>query len=143
MKGRTAAENLNLPRRAVRLLEQWLDHSQMLRGFLPAGQRGRLWIGLSRRGHVTVAAGPVDRNVVRPWLARHEVLDADGRPLRLHRSRIRTTHESMRDKSIWRGSSRATVDPNHGPQVEGDFTHHLCVRTGRPASLPVGTSWTV
>ena len=127
VKGRTAAESLNLPRRAVRLLEQWLDHSQLLRGFLAAGHRGRLWIGLSRRGHVTVAAGPVDRNVVRPWLARHEVLGTDGRPLRLHRSRIRTTHESMRDKSIWRGSSRATVDPNHGPQVEGD--HYLTATT--------------
>jgi hypothetical protein len=120
VKGRTAAESLNLPRRAVRLLEQWLDHSRLLRGFLPSGQNEQLWIGLSRPGHVTVAAGPVDRNVVRPWLARHGVLDADGRPLRLHRSRIRTTHLAMRDKSIWRGSSRATADPNHGPQVEGD-----------------------
>jgi hypothetical protein len=127
VKGRTAGESLNLPRRAVRLLEQWLDHSQLLRGFLAAGQREQLWAGLSRPGHVTVAAGPVDRNVVRPWLARHDVLGADGQPLRLHRSRIRTTHESMRDKSIWRGSSRATVDPNHGPQVEGD--HYLTATT--------------
>jgi hypothetical protein len=121
VKGRTAAESLNLPRRAVRLLEQWLDHSGLLRGFLPAGQREQLWIGLSRRGHVTVAVGPVHRNVVRPWLARHKILDDGGRPLRLHRSRIRTTHLAMRDKSIWRGSSRATVDPGHGPQVEGDL----------------------
>jgi hypothetical protein len=127
VKGRTAAESLNLPRRAVRLLEQWLDHSRLLRGFLPAGQREQLWIGLSRRGHVTVAVGPVHRNVVRPWLARHKILDAGGRPLRLHRSRIRTTHLAMRDKSIWRGSSRATVDPGHGPQVEGD--HYLTATT--------------
>ena len=32
VKGRTAAESLNLPRRAVRLLEQWLAHSELLRG---------------------------------------------------------------------------------------------------------------
>jgi len=127
VKGRTAAETLNLPRRAARLLEQWLDHSQLLRGFLPAGQRGQLWIRLSRPGHVTVAAGPVDRNSVRPWLARHEILDTDGRPLRLHRSRIRTTHAATRDTSSWRGSSRATVDPNHQAQVEGD--HYLSATT--------------
>ncbi len=127
VKGRTAAETLNLPRRAVRLLEQWLDHSQLLRGFLPSAQRGQLWIGLSQRGHVTVATGPVDRNVVRPWLARRAVLDTEGRPLKLHRSRIRTTHAAMRDKNAWRGSSRATVDPSHGPQVEGD--HYLTATT--------------
>ncbi len=38
---------------------------------------------------------------------------ADGRPLKIHRSRIRTTHEAMRDKSAWTGSGRATIDPNH------------------------------
>ena len=32
IKGRTAAESLNLPRRPVRLLEQWLAHSALLRG---------------------------------------------------------------------------------------------------------------
>ena len=31
VKRRTAAESLNLPRRAVRLLEQWLGHSALLR----------------------------------------------------------------------------------------------------------------
>ena len=37
--------------------------------------------------------------------------------LKIHRHRIRTTHESMRDKRAWRGSGRATIDPNHSPQV--------------------------
>ena len=36
VKGRTAAESLTLPRRAVRLLEQWLEHSA-----LAAGARSR------------------------------------------------------------------------------------------------------
>jgi len=69
VKGRTAAESLTLPRPAVRLLERWLEHSSLLRGFLPAPQRRQLWLGVTRRGHTTVAAGPVHRNVVRPWLA--------------------------------------------------------------------------
>ena len=36
VKGRTAAESLNLPRRAVRLLEQWLAHSALLRSLRSA-----------------------------------------------------------------------------------------------------------
>ncbi|MFB7560695.1 hypothetical protein [Streptomyces brevispora] len=51
----------------------------------------------------------------------------DGRPLKIHRSRIRTTHEAMRDKSTWTGSGRATIDPNHTPAVEGD--HYLTAAT--------------
>jgi hypothetical protein len=127
VKGRTAAESLTLPRPAVRLLERWLEHSSLLRGFLPAPQRRQLWLGVTRRGHTTVAAGPVHRNVVRPWLARHGVLGEDGHPLRLHRHRIRTTHQSMRDRSGWRGSGRAMIDPNHSPRVEGD--HYLTATT--------------
>ena len=127
VKGRTAAESLHLPRRAMRLLEQWLDHSQLLRGFTPPGQRDQLWIGVTQRGHSTITAGRIDRNVVRAWLERHAVFGDDGRPLKLHRSRIRTTHQAMRDKTLWRGSSRAMIDPNHSPQVEGD--HYLSATT--------------
>jgi hypothetical protein len=127
VKGRTAAESLILPKPAVRLLEQWLDHSRLLRGFLPPSEGRQLWVGITRRGHTTVAAGRVHRNVIRPWLARNDVLGADGRPLTLHRHRIRTTHQSMRDKTAWRGSRRATIDPNHTPRVEGD--HYLTATT--------------
>ena len=52
---------------------------------------------------------------------------SDGQPLKLHRHRIRTTHQSMRDKTTWKGSGRATIDPNHSPQVEGD--HYLTATT--------------
>ncbi len=127
MKGRTAAESLTLSRRAVRLLEQWLDHSQLLRNFVPAPGRDQLWLGVRQRGCTAVAAGPVHRNVVRRWLARNGVVDEHGRTLTLHRHRLRTTHESMRDKRAWRGSGRATIDPNHSPQVEGD--HYLTAAT--------------
>ena len=44
VKRRTAAESLNLPRRAVRLLEQWLGHSALLRGHAgPATGNGSGW----------------------------------------------------------------------------------------------------
>jgi hypothetical protein len=47
--------------------------------------------------------------------------------LKIHRHRIRTTHQAMRDKSAWTGSARAGIDPNHSPQVEGD--HYLSAPT--------------
>ncbi len=47
VKRRTAVESLNLPRRAVRLLEQWLDHSALLRSHTAPGDRDRLWLGTS------------------------------------------------------------------------------------------------
>jgi hypothetical protein len=127
VKGRTAAESLTLPRRAVRLLEQWLEHSRLLRSFVSPPGRDQLWLGVRQRGHASVTAGPVNRNLTRRWLARHAVLDEEDRPLTLHRHRIRTTHESMRDKTTWKGSGRATIDPNHSPQVEGD--HYLTATT--------------
>ena len=49
------------------------------------------------------------------------------RPLKIHRSRIRTTHQAMRERSGWSGSGRATIDPNHSPHVEGD--HYLSAAT--------------
>jgi hypothetical protein len=127
VKGRTSTESLTLPRRATRLLEQWLDHSHLLRGFVPAPDRDHLWLGVRQRGHSSVTAGPVHRNLIRRWLARHGVLDENGQTLTLHRHRLRTTHESMRERSTWKGSSRATIDPNHSPQVEGD--HYLSATT--------------
>ena len=47
---RTAAESLNLPRRAVRLLEQWLAHSALLRSFVPPDEQTTLWLGMSQPG---------------------------------------------------------------------------------------------
>jgi hypothetical protein len=127
VKGRTSAESLTLPRRAVRLLEQWLEHSSLLRGFVPVPDRDQLWLGVRQRGHSRVIAGPVHRNVTRRWLARHGVVDDNGATLKLHRHRLRTTHESMRERSTWKGSARATIDPNHSPRVEGD--HYLSATT--------------
>jgi hypothetical protein len=36
VKGRTSAESLTLPKRAVRLFEQWLAHSALLRSHVDA-----------------------------------------------------------------------------------------------------------
>jgi hypothetical protein len=126
VKGRTAAESLNLPRPAVRLLEQWLAHSALLRSFVAAPERGKLWLGMSQAGNARLVR-EVDRVAVQRWVRRFGVLGEDGQPMKVHRARIRTTHQSMRDKSSWAGSARATIDPNHSPAVEGD--HYLSAAT--------------
>ena len=69
----------------------------------------------------------VNRVAIQRWVLRHDVTSDDGGPLKIHRSRIRTTHLSLRDKSAWAGRGRATIDPNHSPQVEGD--HYLTAAT--------------
>ncbi|MFF7755544.1 hypothetical protein ACFZCP_41470 [Streptomyces sp. NPDC007971] len=120
IKGPTAGESVNLPRRAVRLLEQWLAHSALLRSMSGPEERGRLWLSLSRPGQFTVFAGSGARAAVQRWVVRHEVFAQDGQPMKIHRARIRTTHHAMRDKSTWAGRGRATIDPNHTPEVEGD-----------------------
>ncbi|MGW1047189.1 hypothetical protein [Streptomyces sp. NPDC002547] len=120
IKGRTAAESVNLPRRAVRLLEQWLSHSALLRSLSGPEERGRLWLSLSRPGQFTVVTGSGARAAIQRWVVRHEVFTQDGQPMKIHRARIRTTHHAMRDKSTWAGRGRATIDPNHTPEVEGD-----------------------
>jgi len=126
VKRRTSAESLNLPRRAVRLLEQWLSHSALLRSHAGPGDRERLWLGTSHPGG-DMLIKKVGRVGIQRWILRHDVTGDDGGPLRIHRSRIRTTHLSLRDKSAWAGRGRATIDPNHSPQVEGD--HYLTAAT--------------
>ena len=129
VKGRTAAESLTLPRRATRLLEQWLAHSALLRSHTDPTERRQLWLGISRPGgtQVVVTTGAAGRVAIQRWVARHGVTDDDGGPLKIHRSRIRTTHHAMRDRNSWAGRGRATIDPNHSPQVEGD--HYLTATT--------------
>lgn len=129
VKGRTAAESLTLPRPAVRLLEQWLAHSALLRSHADPAQRRQLWLRLGKPGgtEISAKAGPAGRVGIQRWVIRHGVTGDDGGPLKIHRSRIRTTHQSMRDKRTWAGRGRATIDPNHSPQVEGD--HYLTATT--------------
>lgn len=126
IKRRTAAESLNLPRAAVRLLEQWLAHSALLRSHVHPALRDRLWLGLSRPGDSLIVRA-VHRVAIKRWVLRYGLVGIDGQPLKIHRGRIRTTHHAMRSKSSWTGNARATIDPNHTAAVEGD--HYLTATT--------------
>jgi hypothetical protein len=127
VKGRTAGESVNLPKRAVRLLEQWLAHSQLLRGHADPATARHLWVSVERPGSSVVSAGPVHRDAVRAWAGQRGLTGDDGKPLKIHQGRIRTTHLAMRDRRAWNGQGRTTIDPNHSPQVEGD--HYLTATT--------------
>ncbi len=145
VKGRTAAESLPLSRQATRLLEQWLDHSSVARRFAPEGLRDELWVrfipGGTRQGERWLAKSPRHASIAE-WIKRRQATDEqgrplqmtgdDGKPLRLHLHRIRTTHHALRDRSHWRGSRRATLDPNRSPAVEGD--HYLTNTTPAQAA---------
>lgn len=132
VKGRSGPQSLTLPRQAVRLLEQWLEHSAPLRRVIGEELRSRLWIRLnqglgpnpaSEAG--SPASGLVFRNgLSRRWAATHD-LTVDGVPISLHRSRIRTTYQNLLSRRGWTG--RTTIDPNHSAAVEGD--HYLSVTT--------------
>ncbi len=133
VKGRTAAESVNLPRPAVRLLEQWLAHSALLRASVPPGERQHLWLRVKGPGTDQVCRGAPDRHRSQDWVRRHQVRAGDGGPLKIRQDRIRTTHLAMRDNSAWWGSRRAAIDPNHTPQVEGD--HYLSEPTSAQRQL--------
>lgn len=120
VKARTSKESVVLPRRAVRLLEQWLEHSALPRRFAPPQLRGALWVRWRLNGAPHWITGPADPLTQQRWIVKHQVIGHDGAPLAVHRHRIRTTYHSLRERSAWFGSTRATIDPNHGPRVEGD-----------------------
>jgi hypothetical protein len=89
LKGRTAAESMTIGRKAVRLLEQWLDHCALLRRFteLPWGQA--LWIRAGRPDIHLPRAGRFAHWTKTAWVRRNAVLADDGTPLVLHLHRIR------------------------------------------------------
>jgi hypothetical protein len=120
VKRRTAAESLTLPKAAVRLLAQWLEHSAALRRFAPPALRGELWLRYCPNSPVLIRAGKFEPVTVSRWAARHGLPGDDGRPLPVRLDRIRTTFQARRDRRSWTGSTRATIDPNHSPRVEGD-----------------------
>ena len=131
-KGRTGGEAVNLPRDAVRLLDRWLGHSNLLRTHAGA-LAGNLWIhtgGDERgRGNSRVFAQPRTQHRRRAWVRATGVLDNLGEPLSVHGGRVRATYHHRRDRSAWIG--RTTIDPNHSARVEGD--HYLSSHT--PAQL--------
>ncbi|WP_405711268.1 hypothetical protein OG264_20530 [Streptomyces xanthophaeus] len=121
-KGRTADESLVLSPRASRLLEQWLQHSALLREHAPAELAGHVWL-VTRQGRCSRAA--FEEYMMRGWVKAHDLRGDDGHPLRIDRRRMRTTFIAQRGQRQW--SLRATIDPNHSPEVEGD--HYLSAAT--------------
>ncbi|MFJ7898585.1 hypothetical protein [Streptomyces anthocyanicus] len=121
-KGRTADESLVLSPRASRLLEQWLQHSALLRGHAPAELAEHVWL-VTRQGRLARAA--FEEYMMRGWVKAHDLRGDDGSLLRIDRRRLRTTFIAQRGQRQW--SLRATVDPNHSPEVEGD--HYLSAAT--------------
>lgn len=96
IKGRTGPEGVVLSRAAVRLLQRWLQHSTLLRVHAPQARRQQLWIAAATN-HTAAAgswitAAPFDSGATPQWVKRHGLLGDDGRPLAIHRSRIRTTY---------------------------------------------------
>jgi hypothetical protein len=127
VKGRTSKESLTLAPRAVRLLQQWLDHSALLRRFTPPDQQARLWLRHVPNAKPAIRGDPVNPESWRSFTRRHQLHGDDGQPLRVHLHRVRTTFVTMRDRRTWFGSGRALIDPNHSPRVEGD--RYLSVAT--------------
>ncbi len=118
VKGRTAAESVTLPRRAVRLLEQWLEHSALARRHAPAELAGVLWLHCSSRSN-TRWQTTINSGAQGHW--------GKKRGIEVDRRRIRTTFESARDRQAWHGSPRSLIDPNHSPRTEAD--HYLTAAT--------------
>ena len=122
IKGRTGPEGLALPGRAVRLLARWLEHSAPLRRFAPPHLENRVWIAAPAPGGRSAAgarvAAPTGHETVNRWAGRHDLRGDDDARLALHRSRIRTTYQSILSRRGWTG--RTTIDPNHTARVEGD-----------------------
>ncbi|OMI88453.1 hypothetical protein BSZ07_17395 [Streptomyces sp. M1013] len=127
IKGRTAKESLTLSRSAVRLLERWLEHSAVLRKFAPAELKGRLWLRFNPTGPWKWSAGRFPKPDEWNWYERNGLVDAEGKPFLIHGPRIRTTFEASKDRRIWQSTSRATIDPNHTPAVEG--AHYVAHQT--------------
>lgn len=124
VKRRTAAGSLTLPRKAVRLLEQWLEHSALAREHAPAQLAGCLWL------HCNRFASPRWRGEVYPRAA---VSWAAPAGVTVDRRRVRTAYLALRDRGRWHGSPRSAIDPNHTPAVEGD--HYLTATTAAQRDL--------
>ncbi|MEV5199333.1 hypothetical protein [Streptomyces sp. NPDC053720] len=124
VKGRTARESSNLPARAVRLLERWLEYSAPLRSFADDELRRQLWISYSPRwftasgGFRPVVGPPSDTDHHRRLVKEAGLVDDAGKPLVIHRGRIRATYHERLARRGWTG--RATIDPNHTARTEGD-----------------------
>lgn len=120
VKGRTRRESVNLPAEAVRVLRRWLEFSALLRSFAPPAHRSALWLAYTP-SRTTFHVPRFSWHATTTFVREEGLVGDDGKPLRIHKSRIRTTFQQRRDKSTWTG--RTTIDPNHSARVEGN--HYL------------------
>ena len=109
---------MTLPRRAVRLLEQWLEHSALARRHAPTELTGELWLHCGHRSD-TRWRTTINPETHRAWGKKNGI--------EVDRRRIRTTFLSLRDRRSWHGSPRSLIDPNHSARVEAD--HYLTAAT--------------
>jgi len=122
VKGRTGPEGLTLSKRASRLLEQWLVHSEPVRRHAPPSRSEDLWVICGSKAHKDHISGPASFAIHSGKITeKYELLDDQGMPLRLHRGRIRATYVALMASRHWNG--RSTIDPNHSAAVEG--RHYL------------------
>ena len=126
VKRRTAAESTTLPRPAVRLLEQWLAHSALLRSFVPPDERTTLWLGMSQPGY-SRRLEEVSRSAVGRWTRRHGIVGEDGEPLKCtgRASAPRITRCGTRSPGPGTPAPRSTRTT--AAAVEGD--HYLSATT--------------
>ncbi|MEU0577683.1 hypothetical protein ABZ465_10345 [Streptomyces griseoincarnatus] len=137
VKGRRGPESVNLPARAVRLLERWLELSEPVRQLARESMAGDLFVFLdseyrstdgakSQLSPLSTRAAPKSGNKARRQLARELDLRTDaGEPLLLHSARIRTTYHNVLAQRGWTG--RTKIDPNHTAAVEG--SHYVSTTT--------------
>lgn len=119
----------DMPKRAVRLLEQWLEHSAPLRVFAGEQMRDALWIAQDLRTGARVTGPPATGKPRQTFVQQVALKDDLGARFTIHRGRIRATYEEQLARRGWTG--RATIDPNHTPRTEGD--HYVTPTT--PAQL--------
>ena len=131
VKGRTAAESLTLPRRAVRLLEQWLAHSALLRSHVdPAARRPAVAAAEQARrdGYRRRPAAPA-ASAIQRWVVRHATASVTRRST-VEDPPVADPHHLPRRCGTRRpgpgaGARRST--PTTARQVEGD--HYLTATT--------------
>jgi hypothetical protein len=128
-KGRTGPEGATPPKQAVRLLERWLQHAEVLRKFAPDELRDALWIAAEPHGTNGVVGHSATNKPQRDFIRDLQLVDDLGERLEVHRGRIRTTYEERLARRGWTG--RTTIDPNHTSRTEGD--HYVTPTT--PAQL--------
>ncbi|CAO0837550.1 Integrase OS=Streptomyces microflavus OX=1919 GN=Smic_07840 PE=4 SV=1 [Streptomyces microflavus] len=117
VKGRTTRESSVLTGPAVRLLEQWLDHSSTLRRFAADDLKEELWIGVTEH-KADAARDHVKGAHRRKFVALSGLVDDQGRTFSIHGGRIRHTYDERLARRGWTG--RALIDPNHSARTEGD-----------------------